>query len=87
MLSRVSLGIPVLFLLICTFLVFLPLYVRPLEVTFEIDSLSRTLQQKTFLTISETGWDGPSHYCLWSACVHAVHQMEGQACVVSASFV
>lgn len=29
---RVSLGIPVLFLLICTFLVFLPLYVRPLEV-------------------------------------------------------
>ena len=43
MLSRVSLGIPVLFLLICTFLVFLPLYVRPLEVTFEIDSLSRIL--------------------------------------------
>lgn len=29
---RVSLGIPILFLLICTFLVFLPLYVRPLEV-------------------------------------------------------
>jgi len=29
---RVSLGIPILFLLICTFLVFLPLYVRPVEV-------------------------------------------------------
>jgi len=29
---RVSLGIPILFLLICTFLVFLPLYVRPWEV-------------------------------------------------------
>jgi len=29
---RVSLGIPITFLLICTFLVFLPLYVRPLEV-------------------------------------------------------
>ena len=30
---QVSLGIPILFLLICTFLVFLPLYVRPVEVT------------------------------------------------------
>eukprot|EP00090_Calanus_glacialis_P035786 TRINITY_DN61049_c0_g1_i1.p1 TRINITY_DN61049_c0_g1~~TRINITY_DN61049_c0_g1_i1.p1 ORF type:complete len:495 (-),score=82.18 TRINITY_DN61049_c0_g1_i1:131-1615(-) len=29
---RVTLGIPILFLLICTFLVFLPLYVRPVEV-------------------------------------------------------
>jgi len=29
---KVSLGIPILFLLICTFLVFLPLYVRPVEV-------------------------------------------------------
>lgn len=29
---KVSLGIPILFLFICTFLVFLPLYVRPLEV-------------------------------------------------------
>merc|ERR1711909_220576 len=29
---RVSLGIPILFLLICTFLVFMPLYVRPVEV-------------------------------------------------------
>ena len=29
---RVSLGIPITFLFICTFLVFLPLYVRPLEV-------------------------------------------------------
>merc|ERR1711974_42414 len=29
---RVSLGIPILLLFICTFLVFLPLYVRPLEV-------------------------------------------------------
>jgi len=29
---KVSLGIPIIFLLICTFLVFLPLYVRPMEV-------------------------------------------------------
>ena len=87
MFSRVSLGIPVLFLLICTFLVFLPLYVRPLEVIFEINSLYRTLKRKTLLTISEKGWDGPSHHCLWSASVHAVHQMEGQTCVVSASSV
>ena len=29
---KVHLGIPILFLLICTFLVFLPLYVRPVEV-------------------------------------------------------
>ena len=29
---KVTLGIPIIFLLICTFLVFLPLYVRPVEV-------------------------------------------------------
>ena len=30
---KITLGIPIVFLLICTFLVFLPLYVRPVEVS------------------------------------------------------
>ena len=37
---KVSLGIPIIFLLICTFLVFLPLYVRPMEVIIICDIAS-----------------------------------------------